>query len=66
MSNDVLVLTVSISCLAVALTIVSLKLAKHEKHFKNVQDILLMIGMKLHELDHAVDKKKESKKNVSV
>ena len=51
-------------CLAIALTITSVKLAKHEKHFYNIQEILLMAGMSVHELQNEVKKLKEKKESL--
>jgi hypothetical protein len=44
-------------------------LYKHERHFNSIQSLFTMVGLKLHELDHAVGTKhnhKEGKKNVKI
>jgi hypothetical protein len=69
MTNAEIVLGIAIVCLSIALTIVSAKLYKHERHFNSIQSLFTMVGLKLHELDHAVGTKhnhKEGKKNVKI
>jgi hypothetical protein len=69
MTNGEMVLGTAIVFLSIALTIVSLKLYKHERNFTSIQTLFTMVGHKLHAIDHALDIEhdhKETKKNVKV
>jgi hypothetical protein len=69
MSEIEVMLSVAIGALAIALTIVSLRMYRHERSFNSIQALFTMIGHKLHAIDHALDIEhdhKETKKNVKV
>lgn len=69
MTNGEMVLGGAIVFLSIAMTILSIKAYKYERNFNSIQSLFTMVGMKLHELDHAVGIEhdhKESKKNVKV
>lgn len=69
MTNAEVVLGIAIVFLSIAMTILSVKAYKHERHFNSIQSLFTMVGLKLHELDHAVGAKhnhKEGKKNVKI
>jgi hypothetical protein len=59
MTNAEIVLGTALVCLSIALTIVSVKLYKHERHFHNIQDILTMIGMKMASMDRDIKEKEK-------
>lgn len=69
MSDSEVVLAGAIVFLSIAMTILSIKAYKYERNFNSIQNLFNIVGMKLHELDHAVGVEhdhKESKKNVKV
>ena len=69
MTSGEMILGTAIVSLSIALTIVSLKLYKHERNFTAIQTLFTMVGHKLHTIDHALEIEhdhKEAKKNVSI
>lgn len=69
MTNGEMVLGGAIVFLSIAMTVLSIKVYKYERHFNSIQRLFTMVGMKLHELDHAVGIEhdhKETTKNVHI
>ena len=67
MTNGEMVLGVAIAFLSIAMVILSIKVYKYEQHFNSIQKLFIILGTKIHAVEHAVGvEHEEVRKNVSI
>lgn len=69
MTNAEMVLGGAIVFLSIAMTILSLKVYRYERHFNSIQKLFIILGSKIHAVEHAVGVEhdhEEVRKNVSI